>query len=98
MTSTNDWTLHTDFLNLLYSLKNLRLLGATHLGFQPPWCEALEVKCPDYTAPSKRQKFLEIVLPRSCTPTGRVTDVVFDSTGLKVFGEVEWKVRQHSYS
>jgi hypothetical protein len=23
---------------------------------------------------------------------------VFDSTGLKVFGEGEWKVRQHGYS
>ena len=28
----------------------------------------------------------------------RPTDIVFDSTGLKVFGEGEWKVRQHGAS
>ena len=27
-----------------------------------------------------------------------VTDIVFDSTGLKVYGEGEWKVRQHGTS
>jgi hypothetical protein len=47
---------------------------------------------------SKKQKFLEIVLPRNRTPKDRITDVAFDSTGLKVFGEGEWKVRQHGYS
>ena len=26
---------------------------------------------------------------------GRITDLVIDSTGLKVFGEGEWKVRKH---
>jgi hypothetical protein len=26
---------------------------------------------------------------------GKVTDLVIDSTGLKVFGEGEWKVRKH---
>jgi hypothetical protein len=28
----------------------------------------------------------------------KVTDLVIDSTGLKVYGEGEWKVRQHGYS
>ena len=28
----------------------------------------------------------------------KITDVVIDSTGLKVYGEGEWKVRQHGYS
>jgi len=28
----------------------------------------------------------------------QVTDLVIDSTGLKVYGEGEWKVRQHGYS
>jgi hypothetical protein len=28
----------------------------------------------------------------------RPTDLVFDSTGLKVYGEGEWKVRQHGKS
>ncbi|MFB2868758.1 transposase [Aeromonas veronii] len=26
---------------------------------------------------------------------GHITDLVIDSTGLKVFGEGEWKVRKH---
>ncbi len=26
---------------------------------------------------------------------GRITDLVIDSTGLKVFGEGEWKGRKH---
>lgn len=28
----------------------------------------------------------------------KITDLVIDSTGLKVYGEGEWKVRQHGYS
>ncbi len=28
-------------------------------------------------------------------PKERITDLVIDSTGLKVFGEGEWKVRKH---
>ncbi|WP_429123536.1 IS5 family transposase [Aeromonas veronii] len=28
-------------------------------------------------------------------PKGRITDLVIDSTGLKIFGEGEWKVRKH---
>ncbi|QJF55354.1 IS5 family transposase [Aeromonas salmonicida subsp. salmonicida] len=31
----------------------------------------------------------------SAAPKGRITDLVIDSTGLKVFGEGEWKVRKH---
>jgi Transposase DDE domain len=30
--------------------------------------------------------------------TRKITDLVIDSTGLKVYGEGEWKVRQHGYS
>ncbi len=28
-------------------------------------------------------------------PKGRITDLVIDSTGLKVFGEGEWKAHKH---
>ncbi|WP_321146018.1 IS5 family transposase [Aeromonas veronii] len=31
----------------------------------------------------------------STAPKGRITDLVINSTGLKVFGEGEWKVRKH---
>lgn len=56
--------------------------------------EGLDV--PDFTSAAKRAAKLNVnlaVLPRR----GRV-DVVLDSTGLKVFGEGEWKVRQHGPS
>jgi hypothetical protein len=51
---------------------------------------------PDFTSAAKRAAKLGIellVLPRR----GNI-DVVLDSTGLKVFGEGEWKVRQHGPS
>lgn len=58
----------------------------------------LGIRCPDYSTLCKRQKSFDIALPRSNKKKGAVTDVVFDATGLKVFGEGEWKVRQHGYS
>jgi IS5 family transposase len=56
----------------------------------------LNVAIPDYSTLSRRRATLEIVLPRS-----RGTEalhVVVDSRGVKVFGEGEWKVRQHGYT
>ena len=53
---------------------------------------------PDHTLISRRAKTLAVKIPRR--PRGQVgpgapLHVVIDSTGLKVFGEGEWKVRQH---
>lgn len=48
---------------------------------------------PDYTLLCKRGK----ETPKPKKPK-RVTDMVLDSTGLKVYGEGEWKVRQHGKS
>jgi len=48
---------------------------------------------PTYSTLSRRQKKLEIKLPIKPSQTPR--DIVIDSTGLKVYGEGEWKVRQH---
>jgi IS5 family transposase len=56
----------------------------------------LALPTPDYTTLCRRQGALEVVLPRRL-PKGSV-HVVVDATGLKVFGEGEWKVRQHGYS
>lgn len=54
----------------------------------------LPLTCPDYTLFSKgRGRGLQVAIPRRL-PDGPV-NVVVDSTGLKVFGEGEWKVRQH---
>ena len=51
------------------------------------------LRCPDYTCVSKRTKTVNV---RFKTPTrGEIADLVIDSTGLKVFGEGEWKVKKH---
>jgi IS5 family transposase len=56
----------------------------------------LAVAIPDYSTLSRRRATLEIVLPR--TRSKEALHVVVDSTGVKVFGEGEWKVRQHGYT
>src|SRR5271170_1204407 len=57
----------------------------------------LDLVCPHYSVFSRRAKELQIPLRRLLKP-GEKLNVVFDSTGLKVFGEGEWKVRKHGYS
>jgi hypothetical protein len=56
----------------------------------------LSIKAPDYSTLCLRQKDLVVYLPK--TKGKKPLHAVVDSTGLKVFGEGEWKVRQHGYS
>jgi hypothetical protein len=56
----------------------------------------VEVAIPDYTSLAKRAAKMEISLDVA-DRTGSI-DVVVDSTGLKVFGEGEWKTRKHGVS
>jgi len=51
---------------------------------------------PHYSTCCRRQATLDVRIPR--TPSTEARHLVVDSTGLKVFGEGEWKVRQHGYS
>ena len=66
-------------------------------GFARSLFEAMEIdlKVPDYTTLCKRAKHLTIELPT--TASGPI-HAVLDSSGLKIYGEGEWKVRQHGYS
>lgn len=48
---------------------------------------------PDYRCVSKRARTVKVVYRKPSRV--RITDLVIDSTGLKVFGEGEWKVRKH---
>lgn len=57
----------------------------------------LPLNCPNYSLFSRRAKDLQIQM-RRFLKTGERLNVVFDSTGLKVYGEGEWKVRKHGYS
>jgi hypothetical protein len=55
----------------------------------------INLSVPDYTTISRRAEKINVTL--RVTPK-EVTDMIVDSTGLKVFGEGEWKVRKHGYS
>ena len=55
----------------------------------------VELKVPSYTQISRRQRTLLVKLKHEVKGS---IHVVVDATGLKVFGEGEWKVRQHGYT
>ena len=55
-----------------------------------------DVRVPDYTTLCKRSAELAVSLPTS--NPNEAKHIVVDSTGLKIYGEGEWKVRQHGYS
>ena len=56
----------------------------------------LDLSAPDHSTLSRRQEGLSVALPTR--PTQEPIHVVVDSSGLKVYGEGEWKVRQHGWS
>jgi hypothetical protein len=55
-----------------------------------------DLPVPNYTTLCRRARDLDVVLPT--WRSGEPLHLVVDSTGLKVFGEGEWKVRKHGYS
>lgn len=54
----------------------------------------IELPVPDHTTLSIRGKHLQVELPRKAK--GRI-NIVMDSSGLKMYGEGEWKVRKHGW-
>ena len=55
----------------------------------------INLPVPDHSTLSKRGKKLKVNLPKK---TNSRLNIVMDSTGLKIYGEGEWKVRQHGVS
>jgi Transposase DDE domain len=55
----------------------------------------VDLPVPDYTTLCRRAATVRITLPKRAEGP---LHLVLDSTGLKVYGEGEWKVRQHGYS
>lgn len=51
------------------------------------------INIPSYSQICRRSKVLKKVLKK--LSNRRPHDIVFDSTGLKVYGEGEWNVKQH---
>lgn len=54
-------------------------------------------KVPDYSTLCRRQGSLSAEVSEAIEP-GKKLDIAIDSTGLKVYGEGEWKVRKHGAS
>ncbi len=57
---------------------------------------ASDLPIPNYSTLSRRQEGLAVALPRRAKD--EPLHVVIDSTGLKIYGEGEWKTRQHGVS
>jgi hypothetical protein len=49
------------------------------------------LRCPDYSCVSRRAKSVNVSF--KTFTRGEIAHLVIDSTGLKVFGEGEWKVK-----
>jgi IS5 family transposase len=56
----------------------------------------VKLSVPCYTTLCRRRRSLEVVLPRR--KKSEPLHLVVDSTGIKVYGEGQWKVRQHGYT
>jgi IS5 family transposase len=56
----------------------------------------VELSVPCYTTLCRRRRSLEVEMPR--LRKSEPLHLVVDSTGIKVYGEGEWKVRQHGYT
>lgn len=54
----------------------------------------LTLRCSDYSCVS-RQRARSVCIPFKNPTRGEIAHLVIDSTGLKVFGEGEWKVKKH---
>jgi hypothetical protein len=66
-------------------------------GFMRSLFEVMKIALPvpDHSTLSKRGKKSKVNLPKK---TNQSLNIVMDSTGLKIYGEGEWKVRQHGVS
>lgn len=56
----------------------------------------VDLRIPDHSTLSRRAKTLNVEIP--CRTHAEPLHIVVDATGLKVYGEGEWKVRQHGTS
>ncbi|ESA34119.1 transposase [Leptolyngbya sp. Heron Island J] len=80
-------------LRVIYGLALRQTIGFAGSIFE---LMGVSVALPVHTTLSRRQKTLIIDLPTKPATGGR--HVVVDSTGIKVYGEGEWKTRQHGVS
>ena len=87
-------------IQMLLAVKSVYRLPLRALqGFaQSLQCLALPaLPVPNYSTLSRRAKALRVSLP-VLRNAGEAVHLLVDSTGLKLFGEGEWKVRKHGYA
>jgi hypothetical protein len=82
---------------LVKALYRLPLRAAQ--GLLGSWFNALklELPVPHYSTVCRRQATVEVVMPEPLHSRREPLHLVVDSTGCKVYGEGEWKVRQHGW-
>ncbi len=80
-------------IKLLFGLAGRQTEGFLHSLFE---LMDLELPIPDHTTLSRRDSQLKVELPLK--PNSEARHIVVDATGVKVYGEGEWKVRQHGWS
>jgi len=83
---------------VMQTIKNVfHLPNRATEGFMRSVFALLEIRLsvPDHTTLSRRGKGLKVALPKNVRGP---LDIVMDSTGLKIYGEGEWKVRTHGKS
>jgi transposase len=83
----------------MVTLKSIyRLAGRQCQGFVESIFELMDIdlSVPDHSTLSRRLGKLSVILPVLPKEGGK--HVVVDSTGVKVYGEGEWKTRQHGIS
>jgi hypothetical protein len=87
----SDWSIQT--LLVLKQVFHLPYRSLEGFGRSLMRLMGLDLPIPDHTHLSRRVRTLVVQIPRQ-ERAGPI-HIVVDSTGLKVFGEGEWKVRQH---
>jgi hypothetical protein len=81
------------------TLKSLfRLAGRQAQGLVESLFQLMQISLPvpDHSTVSRRLGRLSVAMP--VQPAGGARHIVVDSTGIKVYGEGEWKARQHGVS
>jgi hypothetical protein len=68
-------------------------VGAARLRAKPAQLAFANLPVPNYTTLCRRAQGLEVTL--SAFRTDEPLHIGLDSTGMKVYGEGEWKVRKH---
>jgi IS5 family transposase len=78
-------------LKVVYKLPLRQIVGFMRSIFES---SGTTLVVPDYTTICRRTQELDIQLKKT---NKVITDIIVDSTGVRVYGEGEWKVRKHGW-